>query len=830
MSPSSSSRACLLLLPLLLLLLSHAPALVSSQVVSVYQPIAYSASAILADGNLYIYGGVIKFAPSDQPNTGSSQFLRLDLTQDFNTTSPPWVPLPGYLTFTMIQATPSRSGAQLILGGNRDYPGTLSYIYDTALKQWIATPAVPGVSTMTGYKRANIGMALDTVTGLVYIYGGLQYASFSDELTVLDSSASSASQMTWTLSQNVSTIPALYEPFVLYLPTLKKTIVLAGCNVFNTTSGFVSSCAQTNIAYLISNGSSSVALSILRQQLSSAGPTPRYQSCRVVLPNGNIFIQGGKDVNNFFSEAWILDVTTWTWTNLTIQGPVAEMTRAAHTCQMGPNGQIVLVGGFVNVGNTSVFVTPYMAVIDTNSWTWTTGYKGATLDKIWIKPPNNTDNNQSPPPSGGLSAGAKGGIGAGIAVGVLGLSIGFFFWRRWRQSAHHHHHQDLHHLPPTDKSVSAEMLEKSRDGNSGSYYPDSRGNSDYLVKSLEHMPPSRSATSTATPPLQGTHAVYMNGYPEMTATSSNSESPDQSQSSTPVTTTLATFPSYTGERDLSPTAREAPNVGKIEYPFGPQVSSAWATTRLPEETAINPLPTRPSVTFPTPPAASVPGPIALSRPPEQHGSPASSASLSQTSTTSLMEQRNSSGRVPTLYNSAISTIGADGIYPRTPPGPQSVPEHEAWIQRSSPGVKTHTFTPWETTPDGMFQPLSPTRLYNPHSIVVGEPAPPVLQGVSLFSSAAANSGGSVGAGGANVVDRTGDGRIVTGVRGGTAPNIGYGNHVLAGDASPSPLIYRDPQMMKDLDDIARMIESEALQQHKNPHTIVAPSNGPSADV
>ncbi|KAG0325513.1 hypothetical protein BGZ99_000567 [Dissophora globulifera] len=822
MSPSTSSKACLLLLPLLLLLLSHAPALVSSQAASVYQPIAYAASAILADGNLYIYGGVIKFAPDTQPNTGSSQFLRLNLTQNFNTTSPPWVALPGYLTYTMIQATPSRSGAQFILGGNRDNPGTLSYIYDTASMQWSATPAVPGVATMTGYKRANTGMALDTVTGLVYIYGGLQYASFSDELTVLNSSASSVSQMAWTLSQNVSSIPSLYEPFVLYLPTLKKTIVLAGCNVFNPTSGLVSSCAQLNVAYLISGGTSSSALSILHQQLSSTGPTPRYQSCRVVLQNGNVFIQGGKDVDKFFSEAWILDVMTWAWTNVTIQGPVAEMTRAGHTCQMGPNGQIVLVGGFVNIANISTFVTPYMAVIDTNSWAWTTDFKGATLDKIWIKPSDAIDDNQGSSPSGGLSAGAKGGIGAGIAVGVLGLSIGFFFWRRWRQSVRHH--RDLHHLPPSDKSVSAEMLEKSQEGNSGSYNPDSRDNSDYLVKTLENMPPSRSATSTATPPLQVTHAFYTNGYPEMTATPSNSESPDRSQSSTPVTTTLATFPSYTGEKGLSPTAREAPNVGKIEYPFGPQVSSAWATTRLPEETAINPLPIRPSVTFPTAPAASVPGLIAVSRPPEQHGSPASSASLSQTSTTSLMEQRNSSGRVPTLYNPAISTIGADGIYQRTPPGPQSVPEHEAWIQRSSPGVKTHTFTPWETTPDGMFQPLTPTRLYNPHSIVVGEPATPVLQGVSLFSSAPANSGGSVGAGGANAVDRTGDGRIIT------APNIGYGNQALAGDASPPPLIYRDPQMMKDLDDIARMIQSEALQEHKNPHTIVAPSNGPSADV
>ncbi|KAF9210670.1 hypothetical protein BGZ59_009121, partial [Podila verticillata] len=138
-----------------------------------YQNVSYSASSILADGALYIYGGVIKF--NDNPlvaNIGSNQFLRLDLTKNFSTESPPWTPLPGSLTFTMIDSVPSYDGQQMILAGNRDNNGPLAHIYDLATKNWITTPNLPGMSSMTGYKRGNVGAALDPRSGLVYIYGG----------------------------------------------------------------------------------------------------------------------------------------------------------------------------------------------------------------------------------------------------------------------------------------------------------------------------------------------------------------------------------------------------------------------------------------------------------------------------------------------------------------------------------------------------------------------------------------------------------------------------------------------------------------------------------
>jgi len=319
--------------------------LVHAQNSSLYSPVAFAASAILSDGAFYLYAGATTIATL---NVGSKQFLRLDLTQSFNTTAPPWTALPGYLAYTMITAAPSRDGKQLILGGNRDNFGPISYIYDVGSAEWTRAPDLPGlVGSMDQYKRTNLGITLDPYTGLVYMYGGLQYYGFSSEISVMDTNNPTASKMTWTLAQNQTQIPPLYEPVVLFLPTLKKTVVLGGCGGFNASSGFVESCARLDVVYLISNGISTSALDIQRQVTGATGttPTPRYHVCKVVLKNGNVFIQGGKNQNTLFNEAWILDVSNWTWNTVTINGPAEAMTRNGHTCQMGPNGQILVVGG-----------------------------------------------------------------------------------------------------------------------------------------------------------------------------------------------------------------------------------------------------------------------------------------------------------------------------------------------------------------------------------------------------------------------------------------------------------------------------------------------------
>ncbi|KAF9428320.1 hypothetical protein BGZ94_002792 [Podila epigama] len=416
---------------------------------STYQNVAYAGTSILADGALYIYGGVVQFAAQ---NVGSKQFLRLDLTKSFSTNSSetiPWQPLSGQLNYKMVDCIPTRDGRQLILAGNRDNEGALAHIYDIEGKTWTTTPNLPGFESngMTGYKRANLGGALDPRTGLVYMYGGFGHMAFLNEVSVLDTSVGEASKMRWTLTQNQTAIPTLYEPIVTYLPTVKKVMVMGGCDVYNIITGLVKSCAPLSNGYYLRRGGSESSFRIQQVQLMNA-PVPRYHACRTVLKDGRVFIQGGQTPEGvFFGDAWILDPKTLKWSEQKIQGPVEAMTRAAHSCEMGPNGQLIVVGGFVRTGNTTNFVMPSMAVINTETWTWTTEYKGAPVSSIWTTLPyegpddgsidrdddGGDGNGTSPDDDSGMSSGAKAGLGIGIVAALLAIGLGVFFFQRQRK-------------------------------------------------------------------------------------------------------------------------------------------------------------------------------------------------------------------------------------------------------------------------------------------------------------------------------------------------------------------------------------------------------------
>ncbi|KAF8923426.1 hypothetical protein EDD21DRAFT_391604 [Dissophora ornata] len=847
-----TSLRTLSFLPLLLLLLSLGPNLVHCQNASLYTPVAYSASAILSDGGFYLYGGVTKFAAGLLPNTGTSQFLRLDLTQSFNTTSPPWTGLPGYLTYTMIDAVPSKDGKQFIIGGNRDNLGTLAYIYDIASAQWSSTPNLPGMITMTGYKRGNVGMSLDRNTGLVYIYGGFQYLSFSSELSILDTSNTSPALMDWTLTVNKTVVPALYEPFVLYLPTLSKTIVLGGCNVYDVISGFVGSCQQLNVAWLLSNGTSLSALTIETQALST-GPTPRYQSCRVVLKNGDVFVQGGKDPNVFFGDAWVLSVANWTWSSVTINGPAADMTRAGHACQMGPNGQIVIVGGFINANNVSTYVTPYMAVIDSNTWTWTTGYKGAPLNSIWSTSSTpatggisggasfNTSSND------GLSAGAKGGIGAGVAIGVLGLGVGFFFWRKWHLSSIH---QDRR-LTGEELGQPSEKTEKDKGLTGDNLQPSGSRDLNHLTYSSGHIFPAGLGSATTTPPPVVPHYVNATNYQGAVTSGASGWN---SQTSEPIsTTTLPTYPEELTSgvsSQYSATLSQSSNIKQLQS--SPKVPGSELTEEMAlagalfqaEDLATSREHSSGSFDQYKTPVSSLPQDRISSQHTVVNSTHIPSAihhsTFSQEGSAMLEEKpsatESSSGTfyersaspnlsgTPAIDTPVVSALPTDNTNNRSAPGPQSVPEHEARIERSSPGVKTHVIGSRDVNADGLFPPLTPTRPHGSHSILVGTPVSHTTTNASSFSAAVSSFGVPLGESGSSEYFGHGSNSRSRGQVKRTGSEKGEGgNSGDFGEETRAESPYRDPQMMKDLDDIARLIETQTLEESKSPHAVVTPA-------
>ncbi|KAF9984130.1 F-box only protein 42 [Modicella reniformis] len=794
---------------------------------------------------------------------------------------------------------------------------------------------------MDQYKRSNLGMALDPNTGLVYMYGGFQYNSFSSELSVLDTTISVPSKMTWTLATNQTKIPGLYDPVVLFAHTLKKILVMGGCNVYDAGTGLVRTCATLDTVYLVSNGASEASLGIQRQ-MTTVGPPPRFQACNVVLKNGNIFVQGGKDMSTVFGDAWVLDVVNWTWTKITINGPAAAMTRVGHSCQMGPNGQIIVVGGSKN----NTFVTPYMAVIDSNTWTWTTNYKGAPLDNIWLTPQTGGDGGGSSSsgdrPPDGLSSGAKGGIGAGIAIGVLGLGLGFFFWRRRRQSTQQQQQQQ-HQDPATTGSYHRvqqlpKPLEKSHTTSTTHSLNNNEGDMNRLIHGsatagagagFEHISHPSGPGSEITPlplgsiPLAQTHMnmipahmapVHMvpahmipsHAVPTHLMATYQSTTPISQQGMVPVShPTLISMPlapvshQTMGSIPLPPGVYQghSPSSQSTMYTTGyqvpgtilsdssltsPKYSGVLTTLPVgsgeitggknspPQNTASRfGFPSNPSfkgsvqtgedaalaaalfqaedqISSRRSPKKPFQDPIPLQQQPQHvvyaaHIHPTSSSSTSPPlSPWPPLAQ----GKEP--YTPNATTTDRTGLSRTGLPGPQSVPEHEARIERFAPGVKTQVMSTRNLNQDGFYPPLTPTGPYNSHSIVVGAPATGVTSNASSFAAAAATSlprgspnrpdmeSGSRGVGGSGYFGSMATSSAPTTATA-SASNSNCNSASSGHDYHPDGLSlpsgstaslyqsqpYRDPQTLKDLENITNMISVEIQAEPKNPHTIVS---------
>lgn len=718
-----------------------------------YQNVSYSASSILADGALYIYGGVIKF--NDNPlvaNIGSNQFLRLDLTKNFSTESPPWTPLPGSLTFTMIDSVPSYDGQQMILAGNRDNNGPLAHIYDLATKNWITTPNLPGMSSMTGYKRGNVGAALDPRSGLVYIYGGFAYLGFSNEISVLNT-AKDAANMDWTLSFNQSNVPALYQPFVAYLPTQMKIFVFGGCNNYNMDTGLCGGCLPLSEGYLFDHGEKQATLGIQRTDLLNA-PLPRYQSCYAVLKDGRVLLQGGRDPDTFFGDAWILDPANWTWTKLNISGPAAAMTRAGHTCDMGPNGQLLIVGGFTKVNNISSYVMPSMAVIDTVTWTWKSDYTGAPVDSIWTTLPYNDPNEPEPNipgtlpgtlpgTSSGLSAGAKAGIGAGVATALLLVGLGVFYWRRKKQAL------------SLTTDANNDQLANAKSGTEGACGPG-------LVLGLDND--------------QNIHIdglVARGGRDNGNGSETNEKSSPVSTGPLSAATTL--------QQQADQYTKGTPKHAKGTVPID---DAALAAALLQAEDDATHTP-RNATNYNS---SSLNSPIAQHRQPHTQYI---SASFDQLKDDLMIK--------PTTQFTYVS-------------GPQSVPDSEALIERSSPGVPVHVIHARQVDQNGLYPPLTPARPHvSPSSVIVGGPVTYPIHSPEAQEDGFYHPG--VGPRALSFSAAANEAKAQT-----------LGGSTKAGAGTPDPrspqLPFRDPQMLRDLDDITRIIERE--QAPKSPHTIVPP--------
>ncbi|KAF9345872.1 hypothetical protein BGX34_004390 [Mortierella sp. NVP85] len=248
---------------------------------------------------------------------------------------------------------------------------------------------------------------------LIQFGGTNSSSSITNEVTVLDTNKVT-NRMNWTFVGALDSVPALYAPILIYIPSSRATLIMGGCDQWinsNSPGNTTTHCAGFDTLYTVSSDSVLMASPKASQiRISGISPPARLMPCTVLLPDNNVLMIGGENpavANGSLGDAWILNTHSWTWHQRSIEGFPADGIMG-HSCQLAPRDQILVVGGYTG----SKFVENPLSVIKMQNWSWTGHY--------------------SVP---GVSTGVKVGLAMSVVVVVGAIIAGLWIRRRRNKAA-----------------------------------------------------------------------------------------------------------------------------------------------------------------------------------------------------------------------------------------------------------------------------------------------------------------------------------------------------------------------------------------------------------
>ncbi|CAH1764437.1 15253_t:CDS:10, partial [Entrophospora sp. SA101] len=276
-------------------------------------------ATVIVNNNLYVMGGVSNGLPS-------REFFSLDLSQPFNTTTPPWKDLttasqlPVFSSWAKASSN-AKNDTIFLFGGimldvvTGDYNlKSVIYTHDFKSNQWSVNP--PAFQGMAPERRREFSSVNDPLTGKLYIHGGV------NDMKV--------------------TTTALFNDF----------FILDGNNLSWSQIG------KTGLNM----------------------PPPRIDHVAVLIANGIIVFIGGRETitpKAPLTALTLYDTKTDTWDLMTTVGGLDIESRIGHTAVYAANGQIIVYGGTTPAIKTTP--TPELVVLDTT-----------TKPFKWITPPVTT--------------------------------------------------------------------------------------------------------------------------------------------------------------------------------------------------------------------------------------------------------------------------------------------------------------------------------------------------------------------------------------------------------------------------------------------------------
>ena len=376
----------------------------------------WSHQSALINGTVYIYGGHTSQEPNQDQNTWTNDFVSVDVTKDFDISSPPLKGLP------QPSGPPAVSNGYLwnsysslyVYGGEysdkpRAYPDDFSlWVYDIASSSWSekSNPKTSAGNNSDGGNQPVQRAAEGAGISVPELGRGFYFAGHLDPYTTKG----------WALpvprvylkSLLEYTFPGYANSGVESLGSGKK----AGDDGVwrNITQGGIqdtarfTSRADSALVFVPGFGAQGILLSLgggtnesfsqmnvidvydvatstwYKQSTSGKYPILRVNPCAVAASaadgsSTNIYMYGGQnlipaDNQTQYGDMWILTIPSFTWISVDTDTQSTPPARVGHTCNLY-NGQMVVVGGYTgkDLGCDSGFY-----IFNASALTWQNTY------------------------------------------------------------------------------------------------------------------------------------------------------------------------------------------------------------------------------------------------------------------------------------------------------------------------------------------------------------------------------------------------------------------------------------------------------------------------
>ena len=399
----------------------------------------------LVNGTLYIYGGQASTSSGQEANTWNNNFLTLDLTTDWQISTPSLtgLPQPSGPPAVALGALWNSYESVYVYGGEfSSNPQTTPdpfalWEYNIAQSQWYehSNPTTSSGQNATSdgepVQRSAEGAGVSVPSmGRAWYFGGHQdgyttpgwsqsiYRIYLQSLLEFTFPGSANNQIN-TLSggktagtdgnyrnitqglQSTAGFPERADGLLLHVPGFSAEGILIGL-----AGGTNATFQQMNEVDVFD-----IATSEWYKQATS-GPTPqiRVNPCAVVAaaPDGssyNVYMFGGQNLQpaaaqTQYNDMWILTIPSFTWIQVDQSSQSVPYARAGHTCNIW-NGQMVVVGGYV--GTQLSCESPGIYVYDLSNLKWIEKYS-ALSGKAGASTGSSSGSSSASPSSPGAQA------------------------------------------------------------------------------------------------------------------------------------------------------------------------------------------------------------------------------------------------------------------------------------------------------------------------------------------------------------------------------------------------------------------------------------------